>query len=447
MSYPQTSVAPTKTTNIHQASPSVVQQTLGNGLRVVVIPKMTAPVVAVAVSYYVGSYYESPTNTGFAHLFEHLMFEGSENVAHGMFDKYCSQAGGENNAYTTYDKTTYYMTLPAHQLELGLWLEADRMRAFGITQDALDIQKNVVLEEINQNVENQPYGTFSRVQNRLAFAPESGYHWEVYGDPNHIAASTLDDVRQFFTTFYRPDNACLVICGAVEPASALALAEKHFGTITRGAAFGDPAIPRRAFAAEYRQRGGRSQRVEDAIPTNTLFVAFHGEGFLHEHDTHTAEVLCSILSDGISSRLYKRLAYEQQIASEINAYVDDRQFTSLFNIYAVANALPGEQEISCDVLYASVQEVLQTVKREGVTAQEVQKAQNRITTRHARALQRVGGIADEAAHQTLFFGNPERVFSLLDGFNAVTADDVHALAQRLFTTDNELRIDVVPTMN
>jgi predicted Zn-dependent peptidase len=447
MSYPQTSVATDKTTSTHYTVPIIAQQTLDNGLRVVVIPKMTAPVVSVAVSYSVGSYDESPANTGFAHLFEHLMFEGSENVAHGMFDKYCSQAGGENNAYTTYDKTTYYMTLPAHQLELGLWLEADRMRAFGITQDVLDVQKNVVLEEINQNVENQPYGRFSRVQNRLAFAPESGYHWDVYGNPEHIAASTLDNVRQFFTTFYRPDNACLVMCGAVEPSSALALAEKHFGSIARGAAFGDPAISRRTFAAEHRQRGGRSERMEDAIPTNTLFLAFHGEGFLHEHDTHTAEVLCSILSDGISSRLYKHLAYEQQIASEINAYVDDRQFTSLFNIYAIANALPGEHEISCDALYDSIQDVLQAVSRDGVTTQEVQKARNRITTRHARALQRVGGIADEAAHQTLFFGNPERVFSLLDGFNAVTPDDVHALAQRLFVTDNEIRVDVIPTLH
>jgi predicted Zn-dependent peptidase len=414
----------------------VVQRTFDNGLRVVVIPKHTAPVVAVCVAYHVGSYYESPTNTGFAHLFEHLMFEGSENVAHGMFDKYCSEAGGENNAYTTYDKTTYYMTLPAHQLELGLWLEADRMRAFGITQDALDVQKNVVLEEINQNVENSPYGTFSRVQNRLAFAPQAGYHWEVYGNPKHVAASTLDDVRGFFSTFYRPDNACLVITGAVEPEAALTLAEKYFGNIARGA----HDIKRPAFMPEFRLQGGRYEKVADGIPTDTLFLAFHGDGFHNEHEVCTAEVLCSILSDGMSSRLYKRLAYEQQIASDINAYVDDRQFTSLVDIYAIANS----ETITCDALYASVYEVLRELADNGVSENEMQKARNRLSTRLARVLQRVGGIADEAAHQTMFFGDPTRVFRLLDGFTTVSAGDVQSLARRMFHVENEVRVDFVP---
>jgi predicted Zn-dependent peptidase len=416
-----------------------MQRIFENGLRVVVIPKHTAPVVAVCVAYHVGSYYESPTNTGFAHLFEHLMFEGSENVAHGMFDKYCSEAGGENNAYTTYDKTTYYMTLPAHQLELGLWLEADRMRAFGITQDALDVQKNVVLEEINQNVENSPYGTFSRVQNRLAFAPEAGYHWEVYGDPKHVAASTLDDVRGFFSRFYRPDNACLVIVGAVEPDDAFALAEKHFGDINRGARE-VKRIQRPEFKPEFRLQGGKYEKVVDGIPTDTLFLAFHGDGFQNEREVCTAEMLCSIVSDGMSSRLYKRLAYEQQVASDINAYVDDRQFTSLLNIYAIANS----ETITCDALYASIYQVLDELKENGINEQEIQKAQNRLSTRLARVLQRVGGIADEAAHQTLFFGDPTRVFHLLNGFKAVTASDVQTLARRMFRNENEIRVDFIP---
>lgn len=413
----------------------ITQHTLANGLRVVVIPKFTAPVVAVAVTYQVGSYSESPDNTGFAHFFEHLMFEGSENVAHGMFDKYCTEAGGDNNAYTTYDKTTYYMTLPAHQLELALWLEADRMAAFGVTQEALDVQRNVVLEEINQNVENSPYGTFSRVQNRLAFAPEAGYHWEVYGDPAHIAASTLADVQNFFTDFYRPDNACLVVCGAVQPEAALELVQKYFNSIQAGAS----PVRRKNFQSEYRYTGGRYQRVEDAIPTNTLFLSFHGEGYIND-EVNAAEILSSILSDGISSRLYKALAYEQQIASEINCYLDDRQFTSLFTIYTIANG----DGITCEALYDGVYAVLSDIAAKGVTPQEMAKAQNRLTTRLARTLQRANGIADEAAHQTLFFGDPNRTFTLMDGYNAVTADAVQALAQKLFTKENEIRIDFVP---
>jgi zinc protease len=197
-----------------------------------------------------------------------------------------------------------------------------------------------------------------------------------------------------------------------------------------------------SFKPEHRAKAasGKHERVSDAIPTETLFVAFHGEGFLNEHNVNTAEILCSILSDGMSSRLYKHLAYEKQIASEINAYVDDRQFASLFNIYAIANG----ENISCDALRTAVQEVLDGVVASGVSDYEVTKAQNRISTRLARTLQRTSGIADEAAHQSLFFGDPTRVFSLLDGFKAVTAADVHALARQLFTSENEVRVDFSP---
>jgi predicted Zn-dependent peptidase len=410
-------------------------QTLQNGLRVVVIPRTTAPVVSVAVTYNVGSYSESPTNTGFAHLFEHLMFEGSENVAHGMFDKYCSEAGGDNNAYTTFDKTTYYMSLPAHQLELGLWLEADRMAAFGVDEDALQVQKNVVLEEINQNVENSPYGTYSRVLARSAFANEAGYSWEVYGEPKHIATSTLDDVRQFFAKFYRPDNACLVVCGAVESEEAVRLADKYFGKIAPGKL----QRTEKTFRPEYRI-GKRHESVSDTIAADSLFCSYHFDGYMEERDVHTADVLCSIISDGMSSRLYKRLVYDEQIASEVNAYVDDRRFSSLFTMYAIANG----KEYSCDRLYTSWQAVMQELVQQGVTERELTKAKNRIRTRIARTMQRVSGIADEAAHQALFFNAPERVFTLADAYNAVSVERVHDFAKRIFTQEHEVRIDFVP---
>ncbi len=416
-------------------SSNLTYTTLSNGLRVVVIPRMNAPVVSVAVTYNVGSYSEQPVNTGFAHLFEHLMFEGSENVAHGMFDKYCSEAGGDNNAYTTFDKTTYYMSLPAHQLELGLWLEADRMGAFGIDEEALQVQKNVVLEEINQNVENSPYGTYSRVLARTAYSNEAGYSWEVYGEPKHVASSTLQDVRNFFTSFYRPDNACLVVCGAVETQEAMRLAEKHFGKIApQGALQGE-----KKFAQNYRKGKGYA-RVPDTVAADSLFCSYHFEGYMLERDVHTADVLCSIISDGMSSRLYKKLVYDEQIASEVNAYVDDRRFSSLFTMYAIANG----KEYSCDALYASWQAVMRDIVEQGISERELTKAKNRIKTRIARTMQRVSGIADEAAHQALFFNTPERVFTLADAYSDVDAARVHDFAKRIFTTENEVRIDFVP---
>jgi predicted Zn-dependent peptidase len=408
---------------------------LDNGLRVVVIPRPNAPVVSVAVTYAVGSYAESPMNTGFAHLFEHLMFEGSENVAHGLFDKYCSEAGGENNAYTTFDKTSYYMSLPAHQLELGLWLEADRMAAFDIDEEALEIQKNVVLEEINQNVENSPYGSYSRVLNRLAFAPKAGYSWEVYGDPKHIAASTLEDVRNFYRAFYRPDNACLVVCGAIEENGAFALAERYFGEIPRGET---PLPAPKEFLPAYRL-GARRARVEDTVPTDAVFCSFHFEGYM-TREVYCADVLCSILSDGVSSRLYKNLAYERQIASDVNAFVDERRFTSLFTLYAISS----DKAFSADALHEGVWEVLRKLLAEGVEEREMQKAKNRIRTRISRTMQRASGIADEAAHQALFFDDPSRVFRIADDYASVTTEEVVALARRIFSPENEARVDFVP---
>lgn len=413
----------------------MLYQTLSNGLRVVVIPRTTAPVVSVAVTYNVGSYSESPDNTGFAHLFEHLMFEGSENVAHGMFDKYCSEAGGDNNAYTTFDKTTYYMSLPAHQVELGLWLEADRMKSFGVDDDALNVQKNVVLEEINQNVENSPYGTYSRVLARNAFAKEAGYSWEVYGNPAHVASSTLENVRDFFRTFYRPDNACLVVCGAVELDDTMRLVEKHFGNIAPSSI----SRTEKTFHPNFRL-GKRHERVQDTIAADSMFCSYHFDGYMHERDVHTADVLCSIISDGMSSHLYKKMVYDEQIASEVNAYVDDRRFSSLFTMYAIANG----KEYSSDTLYTSWQEIMRSIIEHGVSERDVQKAKNRIKTRIARTMQRVSGIADEAAHQALFFNTPERVFALADEYSAITSEQVHEFAQRIFLEENEVRIDFVP---
>jgi predicted Zn-dependent peptidase len=351
-----------------------------------------------------------------------------------MFDKYCSEAGGDNNAYTTFDKTTYYMSLPAHQVELGLWLEADRMASFGVDDDALNVQKNVVLEEINQNVENSPYGTYSRVLSRLAYAPEAGYSWEVYGEPKHVAASTLQDVRSFFTSFYRPDNACLVVCGDVAPEDALPLVQKHFGIIPRGTT----PLVRKDFKSDFRL-GKRHERVEDTIPTDTIFCSYHFDGYM-TREVYLADVLCSVISDGISSRLYKALAYDQQIASDINAYVDDRHHTSLFTMYAISNG----EEYSCQTLYDSMWKVLNEVKENGITERELTKAKNRIRTRIARTVQRASGIADEAAHQALFFDDPERVFRLGDDYAAITADEVNAFARKLFSVENEVRIDFVP---
>ncbi len=426
--------------NIIQPLP-VHSTTLNNKLRVIVIPKHTAPVVSVCVAYHVGSYHEQSNgasgNYGFAHLFEHLMFEGSENVAHGMFDRYCSSAGGENNAYTTFDKTMYYMTLPSHQIELGLWLESDRMGGFAIQEESLVAQKSVVLEEINQNVENQPYGKFGYTLNRLAFTSECGYGHDVYGDTKHIAESTLDDVRSFYETFYRPDNAVLLLVGDIQPERGFALAEQYFGHIRNSGII----TPQPQFHTAHR-RGQQHSIVHDTIPTPTLFMSYHTEGFTSK-EIIVAEILSSILSDGMSSRLYKSLVYDQQIAAEANMWIDDRHYTSLATMYTIAT----NPDTTCDQLYSATTAVLDSIIRDGIEQRELTKAKNRMMTRMAKSYQRVGSIADEAAHQALFFDDPARMFALMDMFMAVTADDIHRFAQTVFQENNLVRLDFLPNSN
>lgn len=414
--------------------PPITDTTLANGLRVIIVEKHSAPVVTITVGYKVGSKNESQNNTGFAHFFEHLMFEGSQHVPHGFFDRYCTEAGGNNNAYTTYDKTVYYMVLPAHQLEAGLWLESDRMLAFGVSEKSVDIQRNVVLEEINQNVENRPYGLLAATQNSLAYAPECSYSWEVYGDKQHIANAPYSQVQQFFESFYRPDNACLVLSGDVNPKQALPLVEKYFGEIARGTT----PVYRPDFKPAFR-KGNASRRVEDDIPFETLFLSYHCDGFTTSN-LYAAEVLASVLSDGMSSRLYKALVYEQQQASEVNAYIDDRELSSLFTIYAIATT----PEVTANQLNEAVQTILHDIAENGISDTELMKAQNKLSTRIAQYYQQVANIADEVVHNALFFNDPYRSFRYIDMVNAISAHDVQVFAQQLFRADNRVRVDFVP---
>ena len=215
------------------------------------------------------------------------------------------------------------------------------------------------------------------------------------------------------------------------------LVQKHFGVIPRGVV----PIEHKPFQPNFRL-GKRYEQVEDTIPTDTIFCSYHFDGYMTP-EVYAADVLCSVISDGISSRLYKALAYDELIASDVNAYVDDRRHTSLFTIYAVSNG----EEYNCEALYTSMWKVLNSIVKDGITERELTKAKNRIRTRIARTIQRASGIADEAAHQALFFNEPERVFRLGDDYAAITAEEVHNLAQKLFRTDNEVRIDFVPKAN
>ena len=252
---------------------SIHEKTLENGLRVIVCPDHGAPVLTVNVIYKVGSFDEDHTRTGLAHLFEHLMFDNTSTGMDKQYDIMCAKAGGSNNAYTTYDHTTYYITLPSHQIDLGLWLEAERMRSFSITDKALATQRSVVIEEIKQNVMNQPYMRWVFAMQKAAFKAGSGYSWDTYGDPAHVASTTLDDASGFHARFYNPANAVLVIAGDTTPEEAFAKAEEQFGSIPKP----EVSPTRSAFTLDDRLYGTHLTEP-DSVPSSASYISVHMPG-------------------------------------------------------------------------------------------------------------------------------------------------------------------------
>ncbi len=407
---------------------------LDNGLDVIIIDKPGSPVVSINLAYKVGSKDEAEGKTGLAHLFEHMMFEGTKNVPKGEFDKLCSLAGGTNNAYTTYDWTAYTMTLPSHQLELGLWLESDRMMNFDILQSTLANQQKVVTEEISQTIDNQPYGKWRVEQAKAAFMNSCSYSWEVHGNVDDVAAATVGDCREFHSFYYRPGNACLIICGDVDNDEAFNLVNKYFqqpgmkGEIRRNAFKKSDAL------------GGKRVEFSDNVPLSAVFLSYHIGGFMNEEEMLSGEVLANIASNGRSSRLYNSLVYEKQAASSAGAFADKREHSSLITFYAIANS----PDIKCEELNSHLISEIDKFASTEVEDKELEKSRNIVTASAANEIQYSSGIADLVANNALFWDDPFRVYGLLDKYHNVNKKDIRKIANKYFTNGNSVRTDVVP---
>lgn len=409
----------------------IIERTLPNGLRVVVCPRHTAPVVNVTVMYAVGSYDERPGIAGLAHLFEHLMFDNNSSGSEKQYDTLCTQAGGSNNAYTTYNYTTYYITLPAHQLELGLWLESERMRTFAIDERALETQRSVVLEEIKQNVDNQPYAQWHRAQAESAYSKDSSYNWEVYGSPTDIASVKLQDARDFYNSFYDPSNAVLCIAGDVKVEEVLQLIDKHYGTIVSRS----KGVERRVWHPEMRRTGTHAV-VDDDVPFPAVMVAFHVPGFADSRMI-AEEILTTGIGQGKSSALHTELVKRRRVASAAGAYLDQRQHSSLITMYAYAN--DGQQ--AAQELFDAIMETVQAYQHTDV---QHEVAVNRLRTSTSMSLQRSSGLADLTAWSTLFWNEAGYAETAADEYQRQAADDVRRMMSGLFVPANSVRVDVVP---
>ena len=409
---------------------------LENGLTVVLAPDRATPIVAVNLWYGVGSRNEARGRTGFAHLFEHMMFQGSEHVPKGGHFELVEQAGGSANASTWFDRTNYYETLPAHHLDLALWLESDRMGWLlpAMDQEKLDNQRDVVRNERRQRYDNQPYGDWDERIHAMTFPPDHPYHHSVIGSMEDLAAASLEDVEGFCRTYYRPNNAVLTLAGAFDREDGFQRVARYFGDLPGGDE--PPPLPGNPEVGA-RIEGTRAQRVRSSVPLPRVYVAARIPSFT-DPGFYAADVASSVLGDGRASRLYRRLVREERVARDVVAFalplVTGR---SLF--VAWATGLPGTDPETLEGALGREINGLGDVRSE-----EVERAVALSETAVVRRVEQLAFRADLLSMQQMLFGDAARLNTEVERIRAVTAADVRALAGSALVPENRVTLTYVP---
>ena len=394
---------------------------LSNGLRLVHSQDASTQMVALNVLYNVGARDENPEHTGFAHLFEHLMFGGSVNIPD--YDAPLQLAGGENNAWTTNDITNYYLTVPRQNVETGFWLESDRMLSLDFSERSLEVQRGVVMEEFKQRCLNQPYGDVGHLLRPLAYRVHP-YQWPTIGkELSHIANATLEEVKDFFFRFYAPNNAVLAVTGNISFEEAVSLTEKWFGPIPRR------EVPLRQLPKEPVQTGERRQVVERNVPLDSLFMAYHMCDRL-DADYYAFDILSDILSNGRSSRLNQHLVQEKQLFSSIDAYISGTIDAGLFHISGKPAA-----GVSLEEAEAAVREELNELQTALVQEHELEKVKNKFESTQIFGNINYLNVATNLAWFELN-GQAEDMEKEVERYRAVTADRLKAVAQTAFREEN-----------
>ena len=411
--------------------------TLPNGLKVVLHEDHSVPVVSVNVWYNVGSGRERQGRTGFAHLFEHLMFMGSGHVKSGEFDTWLEGVGGTNNGSTTNDRTNYWINVPSNALELALFLESDRMGYLldTMTPQTVDAQRDVVKNERRERVENTPYGMADVVLGEMLYPEGHPYHWPVIGYMPDLTAASYDDVVGFFRRFYAPTNASLVVAGDIDPARTRALVEKWFSDVKAGATVEPPSIPGVALA------GVQRKTISDRVQLPRLYLAWLTPMRLAPGDA-ALDVVADVLAGGKNARLYKRLVYDLQIAQSVEAFQNSQALSSSFVIEATPR--PGH---SIDELLTVIDEEIGRLQREPPSSREVQRALNQIESSFYSRLERVGGFggkADQLNGYLVGTGNPDWFNEDLARYRALSPSDVRAAADAFLPVGRRVELTVVP---
>ena len=413
---PQT--GPSQNTASKEVKIPIEQYTLKNGLRVVLSEDHAAPTVSLCITYDVGSRNELPGHTGFAHLFEHMMFQGSENVGKGEHLILVRNNGGDVNGTTSNDATNYYERVPANQLDMALFLESDRMRALRITQANLDNQRSTVQEERRLRMDNQPYGKTNEAIEGLAY-DNFAYKHSTMGSMTDLDAASLDDVSQFFKTYYAPNNAVLALVGDFKSADALAKIKKYFEDIPRQPA--PPAVD----MTEPAQTAERRSVIEDSFARLPRLDIVYKTVPANTPDFYALDMLGDILFGGSSSRLYQKLVKEKAVALQVAGGVDFRRGPAMFQAFALLK--PGQDPAEVEKL---IYEELERVKTDGVTTAEMQKVLTQDELQQAESMTSTMSRARMLGEYAVFFHDPELVNTVLGKYSEVTPSDIQRVARQ-----------------
>jgi len=409
-----------------------VQYKLDNGINVILHKDNSTPIVAITLLYHVGSKNESPDRTGFAHFFEHLMFEGSQNIQRGEFDKISQGAGGINNANTSQDRTFYYQVFPSNQLELGLWMESDRLMNLRIDSTGVETQRKVVKEERKQRYDNQPYGSIFEETFKRAFKVHP-YNWLPIGSVQYIDQASLQEFIDFHSTYYVPQNVTLSIAGDIDIPKTKGLIQKYFGDIPKGSKeIERPKIVEPPLGGEVRDT------VYDNIQLPLVLHAYRvpEQG---SPDSYPLEMLTNILAAGQSSRLYKEIVDKQQKAVVAGSFPYFLEDPGLFIVYGIANA-----GISADDLEKSVQEEIDKVKKDLITKNEFEKMRNQKETEFVSSNSTGLGIAENLANYFVYFGDANLINTELNRYMKVTREDLKRVANKYLNAENRVVLYYLP---
>ncbi len=405
---------------------------LDNGLHVILHQDNSTPIVAINIAYHVGSKNEQSDRTGFAHFFEHLMFEGSEYIDRGAFFRYVQNAGGVNNAFTSFDYTMYYEILPSNQLELGLWLESERLLHLRIDSTGVETQRGVVKEERRESLDNRPYGTILEEIFSNSFK-EHPYHWIPIGSIQYIDDATIAEFMEFYNHFYVPENAVLVIAGDIDYEHARKLAEDYFGEIPAGGhEIYRPDIQEPASTQEVRKT------VYDNIQLPAVLAAYRMPG-MGDPDTYALEMLQTLLAGGQSSRLYKSLVDKQQLVVETGAIPIALEDAGIFAVLGLAN-----MGVPLEDIEAAMYEEIRKVVDEGLTDREFQKLLNQTENDFISQNTTMAGVSESLATYYTFYGDPELINTEIYKYLAVTPDDIVGVAKKYLVPENRVVLYYLP---